>query len=50
MGEMLGKQNVLVVGFGAERPRRLGRVESDVGLERLAGLLPTEEIHRRLPQ
>src|SRR5882724_12568225 len=47
---MLGEYRVLAVRFGAQGPRRLGGVERDVRLQRLARLLPTEEIHRRLPQ
>src|SRR2546426_7832292 len=48
--QVLGEQHVLAVRLGAQGPRRLGGVERDVRLQRLAGLLPTEEIHRRLPQ
>src|SRR5438132_12111881 len=48
--QVLGEQHVLAVRLGAQRPRRLGGVQRDVRLQRLAGLLPAEEIHRRLPQ
>ena len=34
--QVLGEQHVLAVRFGAQRPRRLGGVERDVRLQRLA--------------
>jgi hypothetical protein len=50
VGQMLGEQQLLAVRFRAQRLRRLGSIQRDVRVERVAGFLPTEEIHRRLPQ
>jgi hypothetical protein len=50
VGEMLCEQDVLAVGLGAQRACRLGGVERDVRVERLAGFLRTEEIHRCLTE
>src|SRR5579862_4807393 len=48
--QVLSEDRVLAVRLRAQRARRVGRLERDVRLKRLAGLLAAEEIHRRLAQ